>query len=80
MFLFSGRYNRGGHFFLPSYVMRTHGARQQRETIKMTPRSQLEPVFQVSRVLYSSIFYDLFNLYRLIINFLCVLFVEFHLE
>lgn len=47
-------YNRGGHFFLPSYVMRTHGARQQRESIKMTPRSQLEPVFQALDTLGST--------------------------
>ncbi|KAM1666154.1 hypothetical protein ACFX1X_045819 [Malus domestica] len=39
-------YDRGGYFFLPSYVMRTHGAKQQREAIKRTPREQLEPVFK----------------------------------
>ncbi|XWS34241.1 hypothetical protein CRYUN_Cryun21dG0023500 [Craigia yunnanensis] len=33
-------------FFLPSYVMRTHGARQQRETVRRTPRKQLEHVFE----------------------------------
>lgn len=27
--------------------MRIHGARQQREAIKRTPREQLEPVFKV---------------------------------
>lgn len=27
--------------------MRTHGARQQRETVKRTPREQLKPVFEV---------------------------------
>ncbi|XWS64144.1 hypothetical protein CRYUN_Cryun06bG0161500 [Craigia yunnanensis] len=39
-------YDRGAHLFLPSYVMRTHGAKQQRETVKRTPRKQLEPVFE----------------------------------
>lgn len=42
-----GRYDCGAYLFLPSYFMRTHGARQQRETVKRTPRSQLEPVFEV---------------------------------
>ncbi|XP_044493782.1 DNA-directed RNA polymerase 2, chloroplastic/mitochondrial-like isoform X2 [Mangifera indica] len=39
-------YDRGAYLFLPSYFMRTHGARQQRETVKRTPRSQLGPVFE----------------------------------
>ncbi|GLU10880.1 hypothetical protein SLE2022_276580 [Rubroshorea leprosula] len=39
-------YDKGAHFFLPSYVMRTHGAKQQREAVKRTPRKQLEPVFE----------------------------------
>ncbi|BFG26451.1 hypothetical protein CerSpe_127250 [Prunus speciosa] len=39
-------YDKGGYFFLPSYVMRIHGARQQREAIKRTPREQLERVFK----------------------------------
>ncbi|KAG2403942.1 DNA-directed RNA polymerase [Vigna angularis] len=39
-------YDKGGHLFLPSYVMRTHGARQQREAIKRAPRKQLEPIFE----------------------------------
>lgn len=39
-------YDKGAHLFLPSYVMRTHGAKQQRETVKRTPRKQLEPVFE----------------------------------
>ncbi|XP_058187793.1 DNA-directed RNA polymerase 2, chloroplastic/mitochondrial-like isoform X1 [Rhododendron vialii] len=39
-------YDKGGHLFLPSYVMRTHGARQQREAIRKTPREQLQPVFE----------------------------------
>ncbi|KAI3423445.1 DNA-directed RNA polymerase, partial [Psidium guajava] len=39
-------YDKGAYFFLPSYVMRTHGARQQRETIKRTPTDQLQHVFE----------------------------------
>ncbi|KAL5826186.1 hypothetical protein ACOSQ4_017983 [Xanthoceras sorbifolium] len=39
-------YDQGAYFFLPSYFMRTHGARQQRETVRRTPKSQLEPVFE----------------------------------
>ncbi|KAK6252007.1 hypothetical protein QUC31_013727 [Theobroma cacao] len=39
-------YDRGAYLFLPSYVMRTHGAKQQRETVKRTPRKQLEPIFE----------------------------------
>ncbi|KAK9277423.1 hypothetical protein L1049_006966 [Liquidambar formosana] len=39
-------YDKGAYLFLPSYVMRTHGARQQREAIKRAPRKQLEPVFE----------------------------------
>ncbi|CAN8238973.1 unnamed protein product [Cochlearia groenlandica] len=39
-------YDQGAHFFLPSYIMRTHGAKQQRMVIKKTPKEQLEPVFE----------------------------------
>ncbi|KAA8547865.1 hypothetical protein F0562_004294 [Nyssa sinensis] len=39
-------YDKGAHLFLPSYVMRTHGARQQREAVKRAPQKQLEPVFE----------------------------------
>ncbi|KAI4368957.1 hypothetical protein MLD38_017456 [Melastoma candidum] len=44
-------YAKGAHFFLPSYMMRTHGAKQQRETVKRTPISQLEPVFEALNTL-----------------------------
>ncbi|KAK8356351.1 hypothetical protein V6Z12_A05G348400 [Gossypium hirsutum] len=40
------RYNHGAYFFLPSYVMRTHGAKQQCQTVKRTLRKQLELVFE----------------------------------
>ncbi|XP_039051823.1 DNA-directed RNA polymerase 1B, mitochondrial-like [Hibiscus syriacus] len=39
-------YDQGAYLFLPSYVMRTHGAKQQRVTVKRTPKQQLEPVFE----------------------------------
>ncbi|KAM3286369.1 DNA-directed RNA polymerase 2, chloroplastic/mitochondrial [Capsicum chacoense] len=39
-------YDKGGHLYLPSYVMRTHGARQQREAVKRASQNQLRPVFE----------------------------------
>ncbi|KAJ6794908.1 DNA-directed RNA polymerase 1B, mitochondrial-like [Iris pallida] len=39
-------YDKGGHLFLPSFVMRTHGARQQREAVKRAPRKQLQAVYE----------------------------------
>lgn len=39
-------YDRGAYLFLPSYIMRTHGAKQQRHVLKRVPKSQLEPVFK----------------------------------
>ncbi|XP_061948527.1 DNA-directed RNA polymerase 2B, chloroplastic/mitochondrial-like isoform X3 [Populus nigra] len=39
-------YDKGAHLFLPSYVMRIHGAKQQREAVKRAPRKQLQPVFE----------------------------------
>ncbi|KDP31418.1 hypothetical protein JCGZ_11794 [Jatropha curcas] len=39
-------YDQGAYLFLPSYVMRTHGAKQQREVVRRTPRQQLQPVFE----------------------------------
>ncbi|KAI4352341.1 hypothetical protein L6164_006604 [Bauhinia variegata] len=44
-------YDKGGHLFLPSYIMRTHGSRQQREVVKRAPRKQLEPVFEALNTL-----------------------------
>ncbi|KAG2710877.1 hypothetical protein I3760_04G049900 [Carya illinoinensis] len=44
-------YDKGGHLFLPSYIMRTHGSRQQREAVKRAPRKQLEPVFEALNTL-----------------------------
>ncbi|KAM0936472.1 putative DNA-directed RNA polymerase [Dioscorea sansibarensis] len=39
-------YDKGAHLFLPSYVMRIHGAKQQREAVKRAPRKQLDKVFE----------------------------------
>ncbi|WCJ35758.1 DNA-directed RNA polymerase 1 mitochondrial [Euphorbia peplus] len=39
-------YDQGSYFYLPSYVMRTHGAKQQRDVVKRTPKNQLQPVFE----------------------------------
>ncbi|KAF6144774.1 hypothetical protein GIB67_016848 [Kingdonia uniflora] len=39
-------YDIGGHLFLPSYVMRTHGAQQQQDAIKSTPKKQMGKVFE----------------------------------
>ncbi|XP_039132067.1 DNA-directed RNA polymerase 3B, chloroplastic [Dioscorea cayenensis subsp. rotundata] len=47
-------YDKGGHLFLPSYVMRTHGSREQQDAIKSTPRKQLQKVFQALDTLGST--------------------------
>ncbi|KAF8392998.1 hypothetical protein HHK36_021239 [Tetracentron sinense] len=39
-------YDKGGHLFLPSYVMRTHGAREQQDAVKSVPRKQIQKVFE----------------------------------
>ncbi|CAA6665446.1 unnamed protein product [Spirodela intermedia] len=40
------QYDKGAHLFLPSYIMRTHGSRQQREAVKRAPKSQLLEVYE----------------------------------
>ncbi|KAI3854603.1 hypothetical protein MKX03_005199 [Papaver bracteatum] len=45
------RYDKGAYLFLPSYVMRTHGSRQQREAVKKTPQKQLDSVFEALNIL-----------------------------
>ncbi|XP_074589982.1 DNA-directed RNA polymerase 2, chloroplastic/mitochondrial-like [Curcuma longa] len=40
------RYDRGAHLFLPSYIMRTHGSRKQREAVKRAPREQMQTIFE----------------------------------
>ncbi|KAL6521671.1 DNA-directed RNA polymerase 2B, chloroplastic/mitochondrial [Orobanche gracilis] len=47
-------YDKGAYLYLPSYVMRTHGARQQRESVKRAPREQLKPVFEALDILGST--------------------------
>lgn len=47
-------YDKGAHLFLPSYVMRTHGARQQREAVKRVPREQMQSVFEALNTLGST--------------------------
>ncbi|KAL1370451.1 hypothetical protein HN51_000714 [Arachis hypogaea] len=47
-------YDKGAYLFLPSYVMRIHGAKQQREAVKRAPRCQLEPVFEALNTLGST--------------------------
>lgn len=46
-------YDKGGHLFLPSYVMRTHGAKDQQDAIKSVRRKQLQKVFKALDVLGS---------------------------
>lgn len=40
-------YDKGGHLFLPSYIMRTHGVKDQKDAINSVPRKQLRKVFEV---------------------------------
>ncbi|OEL29363.1 DNA-directed RNA polymerase 2B, chloroplastic/mitochondrial [Dichanthelium oligosanthes] len=51
---FLNKYDKGAHLFLPSYVMRTHGARQQREAVKRAPREQMQSVFEALNTLGST--------------------------
>ncbi|KAK9750321.1 hypothetical protein RND81_02G187500 [Saponaria officinalis] len=44
-------YDKGAYLFLPSYIMRTHGARQQRDVLKRVPKEQLEIVFEALNTL-----------------------------
>ncbi|KAK3039770.1 hypothetical protein RJ639_027083 [Escallonia herrerae] len=44
-------YDRGSYFCLPSYIMRTHGARQQREALKRAPKKSMEPVYEALNTL-----------------------------
>ncbi|KAJ4958014.1 hypothetical protein NE237_025125 [Protea cynaroides] len=39
-------YDTGGHLFLPSYVMRTHGAKQQQDAVRNVPRKQMQKVYE----------------------------------
>eukprot|EP00250_Pteridium_aquilinum_P021406 c25112_g1_i1 orf=168-3746(+) len=44
-------YKRGGHLVLPTCIMRTHGAKELRETLKRTPKRQLTAVFDALDIL-----------------------------
>ncbi|KAJ6863289.1 DNA-directed RNA polymerase 3 [Populus alba x Populus x berolinensis] len=39
-------YDKGGHLFLPSYIMRTHGSRQQQVAVRSVPGKQMQKVFE----------------------------------
>ncbi|CAO1948721.1 unnamed protein product [Urochloa humidicola] len=47
-------YDKGGHLFLPSYIMRTHGVKDQKDAIKSVPRKQLRKVFEALDILGST--------------------------
>ncbi|KAI7727747.1 hypothetical protein M8C21_013137 [Ambrosia artemisiifolia] len=40
------QYDNGGHFYLPSYLMRTHGSKQQQEAVKNAPASQMKKIYE----------------------------------
>ncbi|KAL2482807.1 DNA-directed RNA polymerase 3 [Forsythia ovata] len=39
-------YDKGGYFFLPSYLMRTHGSRQQQDAVRTVPGKQMQKVYE----------------------------------
>ncbi|KAK7388405.1 hypothetical protein VNO78_23221 [Psophocarpus tetragonolobus] len=39
-------YDKGGHLFLPSYIMRTHGSKKQQDVMKNVERKQMQKVFE----------------------------------
>ncbi|XP_078171359.1 DNA-directed RNA polymerase 1B, mitochondrial-like [Carex rostrata] len=47
-------YDKGAHLFLPSKIMRTHGARQQREAIIRAPKKQMQQIFDALNILGST--------------------------
>ncbi|KAG8075105.1 hypothetical protein GUJ93_ZPchr0006g43375 [Zizania palustris] len=47
-------YDTGGYLFLPSYIMRTHGVKDQKDAIKSVPRKQLRKVFEALDILGST--------------------------
>ncbi|XP_027904265.1 DNA-directed RNA polymerase 3B, chloroplastic-like isoform X1 [Vigna unguiculata] len=44
-------YDKGGHFFLPSYIMRTHGSRKQQDVMKSVNAAQMQKVFEALDIL-----------------------------
>lgn len=64
VFCMFSSYDKGAYLFLPSYIMRIHGAKQQREVLKGTPKENLQPVFDVSIdpfLIFIFSFYSFFN-------------------
>lgn len=51
------RYDKGGHLFLPSYIMRTHGSRKQQDVMKNVKGEQMQKVFEVLYVNFHFPFY-----------------------
>ncbi|CAL2275528.1 unnamed protein product [Prunus armeniaca] len=47
-------YDKGGHLFLPSYVMRTHGSRKQVDAMRNISRNQMQKVFEALDMLGST--------------------------
>ncbi|XP_023546565.1 DNA-directed RNA polymerase 3, chloroplastic-like [Cucurbita pepo subsp. pepo] len=47
-------YDKGGHLFLPSYVMRTHGSSRQQEAMKNISGKQMQKVFEALDMLGST--------------------------
>ncbi|CAL9063119.1 unnamed protein product [Musa banksii] len=45
-------YDRGAYLFLPSYIMRTHGSRQQREAVRRAPREQMQAIFELAHICF----------------------------
>ncbi|GAB2291537.1 DNA-directed RNA polymerase 3, chloroplastic, variant 2 [Dionaea muscipula] len=39
-------YDRGAYYVLPSYVMRTHGSRKQKDAIRSVPSKQMQKVYE----------------------------------
>ncbi|PSS04332.1 DNA-directed RNA polymerase [Actinidia chinensis var. chinensis] len=39
-------HDKGGYFFLPSYLMRTHGSRHQEDAVRSAPVKQLQKVYE----------------------------------
>ncbi|KAK7265191.1 hypothetical protein RJT34_32807 [Clitoria ternatea] len=44
-------YEKGGHLFLPSYIMRTHGSKKQQDAMKNVERKQVQKVFEALDIL-----------------------------
>ncbi|KAI8570282.1 hypothetical protein RHMOL_Rhmol01G0022300 [Rhododendron molle] len=42
----SYRYDRGGYFFLPSYLIRTHGSKPQQDAMKNTAAKQMQKIYE----------------------------------